>query len=450
MTEVSPPPPAETAEEIEGGFSRRAVAWIVGSVAASFVAAVLLGVYGGDLERRPELRANTFSHGALGHHALTELLRRTGLGVVSRRSSAGGGVGPHRPLILAEPDLAAMRAGRLEALRKEAKERGALLVVVLPKWRPGAPHKDHPEWPASVEFIPAAKVRRVVRALDEPDFSQVVPRRFQAAQGCAAPWGEARAKIELKVEIEAVQLLEPRDGFETVVGCAGGDLVALRQGTELGPTTVLIADPDLLNNHGLDEGDNAAVVHRLLTQALGASGVVFDETVHGFHRTPGLLAEALRFPMSLGVFQSLLLLGIILWAGMGRFGKPLPVSAGLAGLAGLTAGKEVLIDNTAKLLAAGGHAGDSLARYFRQTIRAVAAHYFLPPDLPENERLAKLQRLGDHRGDGGRGGTLSLADLEQSVRRFSDSSRGAEPAAKIAQRLHQWRVEMTHVNRESP
>ena len=101
------------------------------------------------------------------------------------------------------------------------------------------------------------------------------------------------------------------------------------------------------------------------------------------------------------MLQSLLLLGVVLWAGMGRFGKPLPAAAGLG------AGKEVLIDNTAKLLANGGHADDSLLLYFRQTTRAVAAHYFLPPDLPEGERLARLQRLTRRRT-----GRLNLAALE--------------------------------------
>ena len=99
--------------------------------------------------------------------------------------------------------------------------------------------------------------------------------------------------------------------------------------------------------------------------------MVFDETIHGFDRVPGLLAESLRFPLVLGVLQSLLLLAVVLWAGMGRFGKPLPAAPALA------AGKEVLIDNTAKLLVTGGHAGDSLLRYFRQTTRTVAAHYVL-------------------------------------------------------------------------
>ncbi len=442
MTELPPVAAEETADEIEGGFSRRAVAWIVGSVAASFVAAVLLGVYGADLERRPEPGPNTFSHSALGHRALTEFLRSMGFGVASRQSPAGRGAGWRRPLILAEPDLAEMGEGRLEALRREAKERGSALVIVLPKWRPGAQRKERPEWLASVEPLAPAEIRQMMRTLDEPGLREVLPRRLRRAKGCSARWGAEGAQVDLEVEIESVQLLEPLTGLP-VVTCAGGDLVAMLPGDATSPTIVLIADPDLLNNHGLGRGDNATVVHQLLTANLNATGVVFDETIHGFNRAPGLLAEALRFPMSLGVFQSLLLLGIILWAGMGRFGKPLPPPAGL------TAGKEVLVDNTAKLLAAGGHAGDSLERYFRQTTRAVAAHYFLPSDLPESDRLARLQRLSDHRRDD-RGGGFSLADLERSIRRLPEGRRGEEPAARTARRLHRWRVEMTHGNRESP
>jgi hypothetical protein len=440
VTDDSPAPLEEAAEEIEGGFSRRALAWIVGSVAVSLLASFLLGVYGADLEQRPKTGPSTFSDSALGHRALVKLLQSLGLGVASRQSPAGGGVGPRRPLVVAEPDLAEMRAGRLEALRREAKDRGAPLVVVLPKWRAGSAQKGKPEWLASVDLLLPAEVQRAVRALDDPELRDVQPRQLQGPGQCSAAWGEAGAPVALRVHLDPAQLLAPGGVLEPVVECAGGFLVARRPATGSDPAVVLVADPDLLNNHGLGRGENASVVYQLLTTGLGATGIVFDETIHGFNRTPGLLAEALRFPMVLGVLQALILLGMVLWAGMGRFGKPLPPPVAVA------AGKEVLIDNTAKLLAGGGHAGDSLARYFRQTTRAVAAHYFLPPDLPDGERLARLQRITDARGR-----DLDFARLEQTIRGLPDGRRGAEQAEKMARRLHQWRVEMTNGDyRESP
>jgi hypothetical protein len=412
--------------ELEGGFSRRTLAWIVGSVAVSFVAAALLGVYGRDLERRPTPEANTFSYSALGHRALADFLRAMGLGVVSRQSPAGGGLGPRHPLILAEP----LETRRLKELRQQARDLGAPLVLVLPKWAPGPPQKDQPEWLSDVDLEPLPEIERVARAFAGKTFELV---RSRGGLRCSP--GQALSRPELSVDADPVDLLKPAPGLEPLLECPGGYLIARLKAE---PATYLIADPDILNNQGLGRGDNARAIYDFLSWDLGASGVAFDETIHGFSRSEGLLAESLRFPMVLGLLQSLLLLGFVLWAGMGRFGKPLPPAAALA------AGKEILIDNTAKLLAGGGHAADSLLRYFRQTTRAVAAHYFLPPDLAGNERLARLQRLTEAHRSGRE--SLSLAELEGRIRSLPPGRRGEEMAARLARRLHDWRWEMTNGN----
>jgi hypothetical protein len=434
---------AELADDelLEGGFSRRALAWIVGSVAISFVAAILLGVYGKDLDRRPNVRANTFSYSALGYRAVADLLRSMGVSVRSRQAAAGG-LGPHVPLILAEPDDTA----RIRTLSDEAKDRAAPLVMVLNKWRPGAARKDKPEWLAKVRPQYDHEILWRVQALGIGDLSKLDLTRARGRIRCSAAWRPADPPT---VELRSAQLFrEPLVGLEPLVKCDAGVLVARRQATEESPQLVLISDPDLLNNHGLGRGENAAVLFELLTQRLGAAGVVFDETIHGFNRAPGLFQEAMRFPLVLGVLQGFLLLGVVLWAGMGRFGKPLPPPAALA------AGKQLLIDNTAQVLASGGHAADCLVRYFRQTTRAVAAHYFLPPEMPDGERLAKLQRITGNRElrgqRGQRGDTLSLAELERSVWQLPDGRPGEEQAAAIARRLYDWRMEMTNGHRESP
>jgi hypothetical protein len=430
LSGLDPAAPAAAEEpEIEGGFSRRTLAWVIGCVAVSFVAAILLSVYGRDLASRPATEANTFSYSAIGYHGVEELLRSMGLGVVSRQAPAGG-VGAGRPLVLAEPS--AREQERLETLRGEARDRHAALVVILPKWTPGPPDAKKPGWLSRVSLMSTVEVERTLRALGDKDLREVTVRRSGDLR-CVARWGESRA--ELRVEGLA-QLLVPEAHLRPVVECRDGYLIARRAGSAA-PPTFLISDPDLLNNQGLSQGDNAEGIYQFFTRDLAAAGVVFDETIHGFNRVPGLLAESLRFPMVLGVLQSLLLLGVVLWAGMGRFGKPLPAAPALG------AGKEVLIDNTAKLLVNGGHAGDSLLLYFRQTTRAVAAYYFLPPDLPDAERLARLQRI-THR----HGLTWDLAAMERSIYRLPDGRRGGEPAAKIARRLYEWRMEMTNGNRK--
>ncbi|MFL6195793.1 MAG: hypothetical protein ACJ75H_16565 [Thermoanaerobaculia bacterium] len=423
----------EALGEIEGGFSRRVLGWIVGVVSVSFLASVLLGVFGRELDPGPRPEANAFSYSALGHRAAVEFLRRMGLGVLSRQAPAGG-IGPNRPLILAEPDLGWVNdhLGHLDRLRQEAAARKAALVFALPKWEPGPPMKDKPEWLSEVKPMSEGAVRRIVEALGDTGLAGLVFRRVRGgALDCKSPWGG------LEVELaSSAQLLESSPGLEPVVTCPGGVLIARRIQGE--PVLYVIADPDFFNNQGLGRARNAELLYRFLTRRLKATGVVFDETIHGFERSRGLISEALRFPMVLATMQGLVLLGVVLWAGMGRFGKPLPPPVALG------AGKEILIDNTAKLLANGGHAADNLLIYFRQTTRAVATYHYVPPDLPESERLARLQRIADARGK-----RLDLAGLERGIERLPRGRRGDEAAARMARRLHDWRLEMMNGNRKS-
>lgn len=426
MTETSEA--VEVTEELEGGFSRRTLGWIIGSVAVSLAVTLLLTIRTETLDRRPPTN-NSFSYSALGHSAVVEFLRRVDLGVVPNRSLSGGDIGPQRPLVLAEPDPGepVWDPERLKDLAERARDRKAPLVLVLPKWRAGAPRKDRPEWLERVRLWSKRSVLRVASPLGHPGLIGISIQRVQRVRRCSS------GPESFAVQANPLQLLEPSQDMKALVSCGSGILVAWWEATETSPRIFVVADPDLLNNQGLGRADNAQVIHQLFTRDLKATGAVFDETIHGLTRTPGLLAEATSFPLVLAVLQGLVLLGVVLWAGMGRFGKPLPISLGLA------AGKEILIDNTAKLLANGGHAADGVVRYFRQVTRAVAAHYFLPPDLPDGERIAKLQRITDARGV-----RMRLAELEQTLLHLPAGRPGEEQAVRYARRLHDWRVEMTN------
>jgi hypothetical protein len=432
----APAPGTTVPEELEGGFSRRTLGWITGVAVTSLALAILLIAFGDDLEaRRPNPHANTFSRSAVGHRALVEFLREMGLGVVSRQSPGAGGTGPARPLVLAEPDTGGPSGDqmpRIESLRADAVRRQAALVLVLPKWR-GAPRKDKPEWIDKARLLPDQVVLRVLAALGDSALKgAALDRAGTGGLRCSAAW----TSTAFRIETSPPQLLRLMPGFEPVVRCGGGLLVARRKLGE-GPEVYVVSDPDVLNNHGLGLGDNAALVYGLLAVRLRAAGVVFDETIHGFNRIPGLMAELRSFPLVLAVLQGLVLAGMLVWAGVGRFGKPLPVTHGAE------AGKEILIDNTARLLAGGGYAADSLARYFRQVTRAVAASFFLPPDLPEPEMLARLQRIAD-----GRRVAVDLAAIERRIQALPEGPRAAERAARIAKSLYDWRLEMTNGTRQ--
>lgn len=422
--------------ETEGGFSRSTVGWVAAIGVISFALALILSAYGEDLWSKPSPHANSFSRSALGHRALVELLESMGLGVVSRRSPGTGSPGIVRPLIAAEPDPRVMQeyGERLEELRKEARSRDAALVVVLPKWR-GEQDPGKPGWIASAELLPEVEVLGVLRALGEDsletaDIVREESPRKSRVQGCSARWRSSKA-IDFRVDLAPAQLLVPGSGLEPEVTCGKNMLVARHQPDAEGPEIYLVSDPDLLNNHGLAAGDNAVVIYELLAHRLGARGVIFDETVHGLRRTPGLLAEAFRFPLLLAVLQVLVLAGVLLWAGMGRFGKPLPTQASLG------SGRQVLIATTARLLTDGGHGAESLARYFQQTVRGLAAGLGLSSDLPEPELIGRLQRLSDERRLG-----MDLRVLAAQVKQSPEAGMATDWALSIARDLHRWRQEM--------
>src|SRR6185436_16030104 len=111
-------------------------------------------------------------------------------------------------------------------------------------------------------------------------------------------------------------------------------------------------------NHGLARGDNAAIALAAIEAERPVGGVVVvDETLHGHVAAPSLWRELFDFPLSLATLSVLLALAFLLWAAMGRFGKPRPDTRPLG------AGKRYLIDNTAELTRHGGHAAHALERY---------------------------------------------------------------------------------------
>ena len=468
---------APGAGAIEGGFSRRVVGWMAGVAGVSLLAGLMVSAFEGDLGQRETSRPSSWSEGALGHRALLELLKAAGLGVVTRQSRAAMGIGPRRPLVLAEPDPDADPRAPAEprrpshrraagAYERDALARQAAVVLVLPKWR-GQPDPRHPGWVVDVELLPEEQaLGRVERTLGALPVEGLQVRRVKVGggeRGCrfleageeaagdtAAAGPAAAGSWSPGVDLAPAQLIVPHEGLRPVVACGGGWLAALRPASAVAPAMLLVADPDLLDNQGLGRADHAALVVRLLVGELHARGVVFDETIHGYHRAGGLLAEALRLPLLPATLHGLLVAGLALWAGAGRFGKPLPA------LRPPAPGKTVLIDNTAELLTRGGHVADSLARYYRYTLHAVAAHYFLPTDLPAaalTERLARLPpRLPAAAGRAGRAGAGELLRIERRIGRLGAAAsrrRAEERAAALARSLYRWRMEMTDGPREA-
>ena len=109
---------------------------------------------------------------------------------------------------------------------------------------------------------------------------------------------------------------------------------------------IVVFDPDLLNNYGLAQQDDALLAERLVQAALAGSdrNVVFDLTLAGYARSQSLLELAFTPPFVAATLCLLLAAGVALWRAYHRFGPPILVARSIA------FGKRALIANAAGLL----------------------------------------------------------------------------------------------------
>jgi hypothetical protein len=390
-------------------FGRGVTIALAGIAGLSLVGAVLLAIFGGELGERPSAGADGYSRSAIGHAGLIAALERLGVPVVrSRHDSAvkaRGGL-----LIIAEPIVDPGTPAHAEALAAMVADADRVLVV-LPKWV-GTQDPVRRTWIADADLLPVEEVAPVLAALD---IEAEVRRPAEALPGLPAP-----------------QLLE--GDVQTYAGRGAHSLIAA-----VDDAVWLVADPDLMNNHGLGRADNASTIIGLIEILRAGGPVVFDETLHGFRVETSPFRALFVPPLVFATLAALAAAALLLWAAMGRFGAPEPTAAAIA------PGKDYLIRNTAALLRFGGHDAHALRRYLATAVAAVrqALH---APDLDDAALRAWLERL---RAD--RGGAVPLAELERDVEALAATRR--PPARRVldtAARIHRWRKELTHGRPDDP
>jgi len=396
----------------------------------SFLLAFVMSAFGDRLGGAPSSGADSYSYSAIGHRALFEWLRRQSVDAQRRTSERSRSFGPGAPLLVLEPgaqEMALRPWEELPRLRRLAAERQAAVVLSLPKWI-GVPGSDR-RWIAHASPLPVTAVDRrlgeFLASFDGPP-ARVVRLPDSGPLDCEGADG-----TRYRVDVPDPQLLQDADGVEPIVSCGGWVLVGRIDADDDAPLYI-VADPDLLSNHGLAVADHARLIHDLVVGRLEARSALIDETIHGLGREQGLLAQMLGFPLVLPVLHGLLAVACVVWAGAFRFGRPRqpPTEPARAG------GKRALIDNSAQLLALGGHTAESLEAYFDQTLRSVAARYAMPADTDGDAMLDSLQRVSDAKGL-----EMRLADLRRRIR--GNGRIGDERAVRTARRLHRWRMEMT-------
>ena len=375
----------------------------------------IAGAFGDDIGTPTSSGSDGFSCSGLGHAAYREVLQRLGVPVVLSRHSSGRRASAGGVLVVAEP-------ASTEGLAEMIGAAGSTLLV-LPKWK-GVPHEFADGWVQAVRPVSEGEIKDVLAAagiratLVRPDTAQGWEGATDAAPTLLFP-----------------QLLEG-DGLVPLLRCREGILLAeFPHPRGDGKRLRVLSDPDVLANHGLGRGDNAAIAVAAVEELREGSGAVFlDETLHGFARAPSFWRETLSFPLGLVTIHALLLAGLVVLAGAARFGAPGTAPAVLE------PGKRFLVDNTAGLLALGGHSSAVLVRYWRDALRIVAETLRLPGSPNSPASLDAMDRVARSRGVKEDARSLEARVLEAAREGGRDRGRVLLRAA-VAVRA--WREEMT-------
>jgi len=362
--------------------------------------------------------ANSFSRSAIGHRAFVTTLRKLGIPVEISRFRTLDKVGDNNLLLLIEPDADAGGA-ILSALRNAPHA-----MVVLPKWQ-GRPDTSKPIWIDRMNLLSEAPIQRVlhsalpgahlVRQSDKLDQQTV---RYGGTVTVRQP-----QYLDIANDSSTASLLVAKEGTLFAEHVAGGSHL------------LILSDPDLISNSGIDDADNGVVAISMLQSALPKGGkVVIDETSHGFEQRPNLMRVLLHPPFVAVAIAGIAALLALVWGGIGRFGAPVPETSGLA------AGKHTLIRNTARLLRVGTTAGNLLFGYRRLVLADAIAELHGPAGLDEFAQAEWLDRAAAHRGL-----TLRIKPLLDDMSVLAEASR-IDPgrALRFSLDLHRWKQEILH------
>jgi hypothetical protein len=371
---------------------------------------------------------DSYSHSLVGHRAFRDWLEAMDIATVTGRNPEAYRLDPSTPILIIEPEVEAppswveamdaqdLPLAKFERLLYLSAEHEVPLLVVLPKWD-WRPSFKRAGWIASKDLLPPDKLEGLIDRLSHPDEvdkeqSANVLIRTTSHGNDEVRDGSAQKSFQLAVS-NPLQLIGEADWFTSLLSTPDGMLL----GQVVDMPWYILSDPDIINNSGLAKGEHAEFMYRFLYEQLLAEGVIIDESVHGYRSQGSVLKRAFSFPWILLSLHVFFLLALVVWSTSLRFGKPIPLDPVLP------PGKQLLLENTARLLLWAGDHKDAFRRYLQTTTQQVCQRFGLKSvELEDFSRRRGLQ--------------LKLSDIRAKAR--SPSFDRAQAVA-LARQLARWK-----------
>lgn len=399
-----------TADAIFSG--RLLVGWIAAAVLTLAVSLYFMSMSD---QGNATVGASAYSRSAIGYAGIADVLRQLDIPVVKSRGDSLGELTPGSVLVLAEP----LPGGKTEETMRALLKADTVLLV-LPKWS-GQPSQHKSAWLGEASLldtqIAAWALHLVAPQADVLDVNY-------------AAW--TTNTLKLPPDVETPIRLIKGDRLQPIIANPSGML--LGQLTSRNRKIWVLSDPDVISNHGLARAGNAALAVALIERLRSGSGnVVFDETIHGFaNATANPLLLLFRFPFVMATIQAMIAIALLLWATFGRFGTPQPAPQAIS------AGRQGLLENVAKLIEFTGHQEVMVKRYVLETLRDVGRELHAPRGLSTAALIGWLQRVSTARGVEVDGTAIvkEAAALEDG-RRYNPAT-----LVRLARQIHRWKGEV--------
>jgi hypothetical protein len=394
-----------SATDADSGLRRGPMLVIAAVGIIAFAVMLMLGAYGPDLASGRNGGTHALSNSATGFSGLVELASATGRSPVIVRNKRQFRT---ENLLVISPDSQMAPLGPILAERGQR-----VTLIVLPKWRTQTDPLQR-GWVNTSGLLPSFVAEGVLA----PGI------KLSVSQG---PSSGERLTVSGSIVSPGIGFVAPRivqsiGGAKALLSDAKGRVLLGQIGDR--PLYVL-ADPDLINNKGLANRDQAAAALRLLNDlnSTGAKAIMFDVTANGLGHSPSPLRLAFDPPFLAVTLTLVAAMLLAMWQTLVRFGAPLPTERALA------FGKTALIDNSAALVRKAGRETFLGERYARMVRRRAAALLRLPATLDSERSDARL-------------------DAQIPGRPFSAlaanvvAARTRPELVAAAQSLHQWTEEI--------
>lgn len=395
-------------QESQGSaFTRATMLVIVGIGTLAFLAMLVLGAYAPDLRSGRNGGSHALSNSVTGFSGVVRLAQATGRNPMIVRAANE----------LESEDLAVVTPDDgWTDLSEILQWRGArVTLLVLPKWETvGDPRRSG--WVRVSGLRPVADPEAILA----PALTLSVTR-IKSSGGWLATVHPA-APPELRFQAPEITQVLSGDKIEPIITDSKGRIVL---GKLPDRPLYLLAEPDLLNNHGISDAGQAKAALELLDflNSTDATGIMFDVTANGLGRSRSplkLMFDPPFLAVTLTIFTAMLLAAL---QALVRFGAARRPERAIA------FGKAALLDNSAALIRKAGRE-PRLARRYVDVIRERAAAMFSLPATLSNEALdARLDAINS-----GRSFTKLAAAAGQS--------RTREDLLGTAQSLHNWLEEV--------